>query len=120
MFKIENNLIYLTRGDTAYLTVELEDDEKFNVGDIANLSIKKNLKNETAYSLHKEIVVSEEKNSLVIKIDPDDTKNMDYGLYYYDIQLKRASNGDIFTIVTPDEDNPKPNFKLLKEVTSNE
>ena len=33
MFKIENNNdIYLTKGNTAYLTIELENDDVFYVG----------------------------------------------------------------------------------------
>lgn len=119
MFKIEDSFIYLTRGDTAYITLELEDDEKFSVGDVVTLSVKRNLTNATEYSLQKEITIEEESNSLVIKILPEDTNNMSYGLYFYDVQLTRA-NGDIFTIITPDENNSKANFKLLKEVTLNE
>lgn len=116
MFKIQDDFIYLTRGDTAYITLELEDEEKFYVGDIVTLSVKRKLKSETEYSLQKSMEVTEEGNSSVIKIEPEDTKNLDYGLYFYDIQLTRASNGDIFTIVTPDENEPRANFKLLKEV----
>ena len=51
MFKIQDDFIYLTRGDTAYITLELEDEEKFYVGDIVTLSVKRKLKSETEYSL---------------------------------------------------------------------
>ena len=119
MFKIEDDFIYLTRGDTAYITLELEDEDKFFVGDIVALSVKRNLTSESIYALHKEKIVDEESNTLVIKIKPEDTNDMSYGLYYYDIQLTRT-NGDVFTIITPDKDDLRANFKLLKEVTQNE
>lgn len=119
MFKVEDSFIYLTRGDTAYLEIELEDDEKFNAGDKIVLSIKRSLTNDAQYVLQKEVNVNNEVESVTIKIEPEDTTNISYGLYYYDVQLTR-SNGDVFTIITPDSQEAKQNFKLLKEVTRNE
>ena len=119
MLKVEDNFIYLTKGDTAYLTVELEDDDEFATGDIVNFNVKLNLKNNAEYLIHKEIEIAQKSNTLEIKLEPEDPATMRDGLYYYDVQLTRA-NGDIFTIVTPDENEPKPNFKLLKEVTVDE
>lgn len=119
MLKVEDNFIYLTKGDTAYLTVELEDNDEFQVGDSVAFNVKATLKNSIEYVIHKETTIQEKSNILEIKIEPEDTAEMKYGLYFYDVQLTRA-NGDIFTIITPDENEPKPNFKLLKEVTIDE
>ena len=115
MLKIENNFIYLTRGDTAYITIELENEDYFEQGDVVTFSLKRKLSNEQ-YELQKEINIENHLNATVIKLDPQDTANKNTGSYFYDIQLTRTS-GDVYTIVTPDEDEPKPNFKLLMEVT---
>lgn len=119
MLKIQKNYIYLTRGDTAYLTIELEDDDEFGVGDAVAFNVKSTLRDEANYLIHKEIAVTQKSNTLEVKIEPEDTAKMSYGQYYYDVQLKRA-NGDVFTIITPDDNTAIPNFKLLKEVTINE
>lgn len=118
MFKVEDNMIYLTRGDTGYARLELENEDVFYPGDEVILSVKRTFNNSN-YALQKVITVEEETNTLVLKFEPEDTRLLSYGLYFYDIQLTRAVNGDVFTIVTPDTDNPKANFKLLKEVTIN-
>lgn len=118
MFKItEDKKILLTKGDTAYLTIELSNEDVFSVGDIVIFSLKRKLKDDAEYALQKEITVTEEANTLQIKIEPTDTEQLSYGNYYYDVQLTRKSSGDIFTIITPDENEPITNFRLLKEVT---
>ena len=44
-----------------------------------------------------------------IKISPDDTKNLDYGQYFYDVQVTMA-NGDVATVIPPTA------FNILEEV----
>ena len=39
MLKVEDNFIYLTKGDTAYLTIELEDDDEFQVFEFKKLHV---------------------------------------------------------------------------------
>ena len=46
------------------------------------------------------------------KILPDDTKNLDYGVYKYDVQIITESN-DVFTVIGPSD------FVLLGEVNFN-
>ena len=117
MFKIENNNdIYLTKGDTAYLEVKLEKDESFYAGDEVILSVKSKLNDNVEYNFQKKVTINEDSLTALIKIEPKDTKEMSPKAYYYDIQLIK-NNGDIFTIITPDEGKPKTNFYLLKEVT---
>lgn len=36
----------------------------------------------------------------VIKINPDDTKNLQYGTYYYDVELTQ-SDGFVATVISP-------------------
>ena len=45
-----------------------------------------------------------------IHIRPEDTKELSFGKYLYDIQLTTA-DGDIYTVIPP------TTFEILKEVT---
>lgn len=119
MLKVDNNFIYLTKGDTAYLTIELEDNDEFQVGDSVAFNVKRFLKNDAMYIIHKEVTVASNSSTIEIKIEPAETEDLNCGLYYYDVQLTRA-NGDIFTIITPDENEAKANLKILEEVTIDE
>ena len=44
-----------------------------------------------------------------IRISPDDTKNLEYGQYVYDVQVTMA-NGDVATVIPP------TTFNILEEV----
>lgn len=105
----EDNSIQLTRGDTAYLQVPIYDDvtgEEYKMaeGDILTFSVKRNI-NDTVYCFQK---VSVGNNTF--KIEPEDTKEHDFALYKYDVQLATAS-GDIYTVIAPTV------FKICTEVT---
>lgn len=115
MLNIEENNILLTKGNTAYITVTLENKERFLKGDTIILSVKKDLGNDTNYILQKRKTIDSESDEIIIKIEATDTINMLAMSYYYDIQLNR-SNGDVYTIVTCDTGIPKRNFKLLERV----
>ena len=113
MLKIENNgTIRLTRGDNADFRVALVIDygdcdfEKYTVksGDTLTLSIKKTTKDPTP--LVQKIVVGND----VIAIEPVDTKNLEFGKYKYDVELK-TSNGKIYTVIGP------AIFEVMEEVT---
>lgn len=110
MLNIDSNgNIELTRGDTAKITVTIMDSVKsteyvMNEHDILTISIKKSIK-DADYSLQK---ASEGTNTF--KIDPSDTKNLDFGKYIYDIQLT-TDEGEVYTVVPPS------NFVLAQEVT---
>ncbi len=108
MLRIEDGFIYLTRGDTAYINVDivLEDGSKYQMtaGDMLVLSLKK-LINDTEYALQK-VLYGESK----FTISPDDTKLLDYGKYLFDVQLT-TSKGEVFTVIA------KSNFYITEEVT---
>lgn len=95
MFIIEDNVIYLTRGDTAYLNIALEDacGEALDGTAAITLSCKKNVKDED-YAFQCFCNYPEQ-----MKILPEQTKELEYGKYFYDIQVT-MDNGDIFTIVS--------------------
>ena len=97
MFKImEDNTIYLSRGDTARLTVDINNDEgeayAMAEGDTLTLSVKKKL-SDTEPCLKK---VSNGVNTF--HIEPQDTKGLPFGLYVYDVKLV-TSKGDTYTVI---------------------
>ena len=106
MLKVENNVISMTRGDTALLNVEITNDlgeiYELEEGDICELTVKKYTSSDNV--LIKKNVVNGE-----IKISPDDTRNLDYGQYVYDVQVTMA-NGDVATVIPPSP------FNVLEEV----
>lgn len=101
MFKIDGNNLYLTRGDTAYLSVSITGSDRVIKNMI--LSVKKNIADaEYAFQL------TATDNKFIF--EPEDTKDLDYGKYVYDIQITTEYN-EIFTIVE------KSNFYITDEVT---
>ena len=110
MLTIEDGVISLTRGDTAYLAISIQNDDgtdyEFHDGDTLTLSVKKDYNDETPYLFQKTIAGG----SPSFNILPTDTQGKDYGTYYYDIQWNTYL-GEVFTIVGP------ARFKLTKEVT---
>lgn len=108
MLEVKGNNIKLTRGDTAFLTIPINDtvaDEAYEIRetDILTLSVKKNV-NAKEYLFQKVI-----QGGNVFKIEPSDTKNLRYGTYIYDVQLNIGD--DVFTIIKPS------NFEVTTEVT---
>ena len=110
MLQIETDgSIKLTRGDTARLTITIEDmiaNEPYIIeeNDTLTLTIKKTVKDKDA------LLTKQIKGSNVFSILPSDTKYMDFGKYKYDVQLEKE-NGDVYTIIEPSS------FRLLPEVT---
>lgn len=105
----DGNYIHLTRGDTAYLAVEIKNevlDEEYvlDANDELTMTVKKHIEDET-YCFQKTL-----KGKNIFKIEPEDTKDLEYGSYYYDVQVT-TKNGEVYTIVTPSK------FKIMKEVT---
>lgn len=88
MFKIENNKITLTRGDTliAKITITTRDGQTYipNESDSIRFAMKKTFWNEDVV-LQKEIPVS----TMLLRIEPEDTKKLRFGEYVYDIQLTK-------------------------------
>lgn len=106
MLKVENNIISLTRGDTALLNVEIVNDEgeiyELEDGDICEFTVKK-------YTSSENVLIKKEVLNGEIRISPEDTKNLEYGQYVYDVQVTMA-NGDVATVIPP------TTFNILEEV----
>lgn len=121
MFQLKDGIIYLTRGDSASLSVSLTDQSgtayTMQTGDTLTLTVRAMPNDESEVVLHK---VS---TSSTITIDHDDTKDEDIGQYSADIQLT-LTDGHVFTVwPVLDEKKMKTdksswkNFWLTPEVT---
>ena len=97
MVKIQGTSIYMTRGDTATINLSIKDENKneyeLGEGDIVVFSVKKTLSDES-YLIQKTFKDKE------IVIEHEDTKDLSFGEYLYDVQVT-FSDGKVSTIITP-------------------
>ena len=106
---IEGNTIKLTRGDTAYLSVPITNitlGERYEIAenDILEFTVKKYASDGPSL-IYKKII-----GRNTFHIYPEDTKDLPFGKYEYDIQLTTAK-GDVYTVIDVSA------FEVLKEVT---
>lgn len=103
-----NGNIYLTRGDTFAAVVTITDDEDTCVtleeGSELRFALKADYEDPEALTL-KAIPI----DTMLLKLDPEDTKNLDFGTYVYDIQLTHP-NGDVDTVI------PRKMLHIVEEV----
>lgn len=108
MLKVQKNgEIMLTRGDTARLNVNINNDSQpyeISADDELKMTVKRNVRDE---DIGFQKVV---KGGTLIHIKPEDTAGLGFGKYVYDIQLTTAA-GDVYTIIGPET------FELLQECT---
>lgn len=109
MLKIEGSTIRLTRGDTAKISIAIDNATSGHAyvledGDTLTFTIKKSVYETNA------IIQKVMTGSATISIEPEDTEDLSYGAYVYDVQLTTES-GEIYTVVEPSE------FNLTSEVT---
>lgn len=114
--KIKKNRIEMTRGDTLYLNVSItgRDGEAYTpvAGDIIRFALKHPDMNRTGsdYADTEPLIMKEvDTETMQLKLDPADTKELGFGTYVYDMQITYA-NGDVDTFITPTE------FTLTPEV----
>ena len=107
MLSLKGQDIQLTRGDSAYFNLQITQNGGTNYkrqkGDKLVFTIKRSYNSEFSY-LEKEIP------NLALIIDPKDTESLDYGNYWYDIELT-TSDGAVYTVVGP------ARFIVREEVT---
>ena len=108
MLKITENEVFLTRGDNADIAVTIYDMNgdvyTLQPGDVLTFTMKYNCITEDII-LQKNITADS-----TIHIQPADTNNLAYGLYWFDVQLT-MNGGNIYTVI-----DPHP-FNIKKEVT---
>lgn len=111
MFEIKNNVIKMTRGDSASLTVALKkkDGSEYVMqsGDTLTMTVRRIIGSSILMQ-----VISE---TNTIYISPVDSKKLLVGSCVYDIELKTVS-GDVFTVVGLGE-NVTKNMIVCAEVT---
>lgn len=107
-YNITGTTITLTRGDTfeALVSATTKDGLQYipEEGDVIRFAMKENYADQRPL-LVKDIPVS----TMMLVLQPEDTKDLNFGKYVYDIQLTRA-NGKVDTFIT------KAVLKLSEEV----
>ena len=107
-YSISGTMITLTRGDTFKALITITDPEGNQYvpvdGDRIRFAMKVDYKDKFPL-LVKDIPVG----TMILTIDPEDTKNLDFGRYVYDIELTKAT-GEVDTFIT------KATIKLTEEV----
>ena len=100
---MEKMNLEMIRGDTLSFAFEVDFDEAPQKLEKADFTCKVNLDDDEAL-FHKElgkgIDFSKQdgtKMYYIVRIAPEDTKNIEAGLYYYDLSIEL--NGDVFTIL---------------------
>lgn len=110
MYTVKKTSIILTRGDTfkAQITITDKDGNPYEpqLGDTVRFAMKKNYNDpDTQVLIVKDIPIE----TLILTLEPADTKDLDFGTYVYDIQLTTA-NGDVDTFIA------KASLTLTEEV----
>lgn len=95
----KNNVITLTRGDTFICDVKIrtQDGDPYTPveGDNIRFALKHDTKKEEEPLILKEIPIY----TMQLRLEPDDTKDLQFGVYYYDIEIIRA-DGIVDTFIT--------------------
>ena len=93
----------MIKGDTFSFAFEVEFDEATQKLEKADFSCKTNYDDDDVL-FHKELekginFAKQERNKLyyIVRVAPEDTKNLETGMYYYDLSIEL--NGDVFTIL---------------------
>lgn len=93
----------MIKGDTLSFAFEVEFDEAPQKLEKTDFTCKTNFDDDDVLfrkELEKGInFAKQERNKLyyIVRVAPEDTKNLESGMYYYDLQIKL--NGDVFTIL---------------------
>lgn len=98
----------MTRGDSESITVTC-DNHPFEPGDIVEMTARKRA-GSGERAMYKRVEEFSEDGTAIIAINPEDTAEMSFGTYMYDIQLTFA-DGTVVTVIKPNS------FTLLEEVT---
>lgn len=99
MLKFENQKIYLTRGDNAEIAVTVSDASGAAVNLPENedytiyLTVKRDVDDTEA------VIEKTAENTNIISFVPDDTKDLEFGRYVYDVELHYQN--EVHTIIEP-------------------
>lgn len=113
--EIKKQKIKMTRGDTLKIQISLyKNDEIYtpNEEDQIRFALKRNIINDdnSGYIDDEPLILKTVPNdTMILKLDPEDTKQLPFGTYVYDMQIT-FSDGSVDTFITPTE------FELTPEV----
>lgn len=115
---LERVNIGLTRGDSAYIDIDLVDKQKNPIeltdGDIIKIQVRdKEADGELVFEGQIITEEIEDDKSYYWYIRPSDTKDLELSTYYYDMEVE-LENGDVFTLI------PTSEFTLLTDTTIKE
>lgn len=114
MLKITDSKIALTRGDSAYITLIIEDKDgnpyEVQEEDIIRCQVRDRVNDG---ELLFEGLIEKVRDEYIWHIRPEDTVGKEVKTYFWDAQIE-LPNGDIFTFIPPSV------FRLLDEVTMEE
>lgn len=107
-YSVKGKAISLTRGDTFYCQIGIEDSNG-NVyepqpGDKIRFAMKRQVTDSEPLIL--KVIPND---TMILKILPEDTKELKVGAYVYDVEITKA-NGDVDTFIT------KSPFTITEEV----
>ena len=110
--EVSGNNISMIRGDTDAIEISAEDGDGVAIplveGDTIYFTVKENT--ETDDKILQKIITDFTLGEALITLFPADTKDLEAGVYVYDIQWTKAS-GEVRTIVPPSQ------FTLRGDVT---
>lgn len=97
MIRIKGTTISLVRGDSAMIQITINDADG-NVytpaeGDSIRFAVKKSY-----YQVDPDLVKTIPNDTLVLTLEPADTKDLDFGPYKYDIELT-TEDGEVDTFI---------------------
>lgn len=100
---MEKTNLEMIKGDTLSFAVEIEFDDKPQELEKADFTCKMNFDDDDVLfrkELEKGINFSKQDGTklyYIVRVAPEDTKNLEAGMYYYDLSIEL--NGDVFTIL---------------------
>ena len=104
MLKVKKNKITLTRGDTLRLNLTLmngNEEYELQAGDRVRFALKHPEYNTdgTDFADTEPLIVKQMEGGVLV-LQPEDTKELGFGNYVYDVELTYA-NGDVDTVIPP-------------------
>lgn len=110
MYTVKKTSITLTRGDTFKAQISITDKDgnpyELQEGDVVRFAMKKNYSDADEDVLIVKVIPND---TLILTLNPEDTKELPFGTYVYDIQLTSAA-GEVDTFIT------KASLTLTEEV----
>ena len=99
---VQGTNLSMIRGDSETIQINLTDELNnpflLSEGDTVYFTVKLNTKVEE--KIFQKVITQFEDGMAIIRITPEDTKNLNYKTYVYDIQLT-TKDGEVKTIILP-------------------